>query len=168
MARDAGYTRGAVYHQFQDKEDLTLAVLRWVDEWWQSEVGELMNQAPDPASALIAMARGHAILCRRDIARFGLALRIEFSNQDHPVGREVERVTGALIERCVRLIKAGRRGGSIPGGPPARPLALALLGAMEGTVIEVGGQAPYDEELAARAVAGVLGLDGPPARPTAD
>jgi AcrR family transcriptional regulator len=31
VARDAGYTRGALYHQFKDKEDLALAVLEWVN-----------------------------------------------------------------------------------------------------------------------------------------
>ena len=40
--------------------------------------------------------------------------------------------------------------------------ALALVGALEGTVIQLAGQAPHDEVLAARAVAGVLGLDRVP------
>src|SRR5437773_9642240 len=61
VARDAGYTRGALYHQFKDKEDLALAVIRWVDEAWRSEVGPLIDEAPDPLSALIALARGHAV-----------------------------------------------------------------------------------------------------------
>ena len=30
VASEAGYTRGALYHQFEDKEDLALAVLDWV------------------------------------------------------------------------------------------------------------------------------------------
>lgn len=37
--------------------------------------------------------------------------------------------------------------------------ALAFLGAIEGAVIELSGKEPHDEELAARAAAGVLGLD---------
>jgi hypothetical protein len=40
---------------------------------------------------------------------------------------------------------------------------LALVGAIEGAVIELAGHAPHDELLVARAAAGVLGLDGPPA-----
>src|ERR671937_1886074 len=67
VARDAGYTRGALYHQFKDKEDLALAVLRWADETWQREVGALADRESDPVATLLAMARGHAILCRRDI-----------------------------------------------------------------------------------------------------
>ncbi len=159
VASDAGYTRGALYHQFKDKEDLALAVIEWVDETWRSEVGRLIEQEPDPVLALITLARGHAVFCRRDVARVAIALRLEFSAQDHPVGRLLERVSDSLVKRCARLINAGRRAGTIPAGPPARTVALALVGAMEGAVIGVAGQAPHDELLAARAAAGVLGLD---------
>src|SRR5580700_9093436 len=53
VAREAGYTRGALYHQFKDKEDLALAVLDWVDETWRQEVGPLVEQEPDPLTALL-------------------------------------------------------------------------------------------------------------------
>jgi AcrR family transcriptional regulator len=165
VAREAGYTRGALYHQFKDKEDLALAVVEWVDETWWREVGALAEQQPDPVAALIAVARGHAVLCRRDVARVVMALRLEFSGQAHPVGREIERISRTLVKRCAGLIDAARRDGLIPPGPPARAVALAYLGALEGAVIALGGQAPHDELLAARAVAGVLGLDSPPAPP---
>jgi AcrR family transcriptional regulator len=158
VAREAGYTRGALYHQFKDKEDLALAVICWVYENWMREVGEPAAQHADPIAELLALARGHAVFCRRDIARVVMALRLEFAGQDHPVGRQIEQISETLIKRCVRLINAGRRAGSIPPGPPARAMALALQGALEGSVIALTGQAPHDEELAARAVAGVLGL----------
>jgi AcrR family transcriptional regulator len=162
VAREAGYTRGALYHQFADKEDLALAVVAWVDETWRDEVGRLADAAGDPLSALIALARGHAIFCRRDVARVAMALRLEFSGSDHPVGREVARVSEALVMRCSRLVAAARREGTIPSGPPPRDVALAFIGALEGTVIALASHAPYDEQLAVRVVAGVLGLDGPP------
>jgi AcrR family transcriptional regulator len=158
VARDAGYTRGALYHQFRDKEDLALAVIQWVDETWRREVGEKLEREREPTAALLALARGHAIFCRRDVARVAIALRLEFSGRDHPVGREVERVSETLVRRCMRLIDAGRASGAIPPGPPARALALAFLGALEGTVIALAGRAPHDAQLAQRAVAGVLGL----------
>ncbi len=160
VARDAGYTRGALYHQFKGKEDLALAVVRWAEETWAEEVGAPAAEEPDPVSELMAMARGHAILCRRDVARVALALRVEFNDRDHPVGREVVRASEGLVKRCTRLIKAGRTAGSIPPGPPAPTVARAFVGAIEGAVIALTGQAPHDEALAARAAAGVLGLGG--------
>ena len=48
VAREAGYTRGALYHQFKDKEDLARAVVEWVDETWRSEVGRSSRSEPDP------------------------------------------------------------------------------------------------------------------------
>jgi AcrR family transcriptional regulator len=164
VAREAGYTRGALYHHFKDKEDLARAVVEWVDQTWRGEVGRSVDEQPDSVAALIALARGHAIFCRRDVARVAMALRLEFSGQDHPVGREVERVSETLVRRCAHLIDAGRRARSIPPGPPPRAVALAFVGALEGAVIALAGQAPHDELLAARATAGVLGLDGPSAR----
>src|SRR2546421_2181873 len=163
VAREAGYTRGALYHQFEDKEDLAVAVLEWVNETWWREVGEPAEQERDPVAALIALARGHAVYCRRDVARVIMALRVEFSGQDHPVGREIKRVSETLIKRVAWLVDAGREDGSIPPGPPARAVARAFWGALEGAVIALAGQAPHDELLAARVVAGVLGLDSPPA-----
>jgi AcrR family transcriptional regulator len=161
VARDAGYTRGALYHQFKDKADLALAVIDWVNENWMREVGEPAEQEPDPVSELMALAQGHAVFCRRDVARVVMALRVEFSDQDHPVGREIERISESGIKRVARLIRAGRKDGSIPPGPPARTVALAFVGALEGAVIALAGQAPHDEELATRAAAGVLGLQRP-------
>jgi AcrR family transcriptional regulator len=47
VARDAGYTRGALYHQFRDKEELTLAALAWVLDTWDQEVGVLVSGRPN-------------------------------------------------------------------------------------------------------------------------
>jgi AcrR family transcriptional regulator len=162
VAREAGYTRGALYHQFKDKEDLALAVLEWIDETWWREVGGGAEQEPDPVAALIALARGHAIYCRRDIARVMMVLRVEFGDRDHPVGREIKGGMRRLIKRTASLIEAGRKSGSIPPGPSAKAVAQAYWGALEGAVIALAGKAPDDEVMAARTVAGVLGLQSPP------
>ena len=64
----------------------------------------------------------------------------------------------SLVERCSRLITAARKAGSLPPGAPPETLARACVGALEGVVIQLAGQAPHDEELAERAIRGLLGL----------
>jgi AcrR family transcriptional regulator len=158
-AAEAGYTSGGLYHRFKDNEPLVLAVLDLVDETWSRDVRPLVDREPDPVAALDALARGHAVFCRQDLARVAIVLRLDFSGQDDPVGRRIEQAADRLVKRCTRLIKAGRRMGTIPAGPPARTVAMAFIGATEGAVSELSGQTPHDEALAARAAAGVLGLD---------
>jgi len=154
-----GYTRGALYRRFKDNEPLVLAMLDLLDETWSHDVRRPVERERDPVAALNALARGHAAFCRQDLARLAMALRLDFSSPDDPVGRRLEQAADGLVRRCACLIEAGRRLGAIPAGPPARTVAMAFIGATEGTAIQLSGQTPHDQALAARAAAGVLGLD---------
>ena len=158
VAAEAGYTRGALYHLFADKEDLALAVVAWVGETWEEQVGSVVDEQPDPIDALIALARGHVAYCRDGRARVMMTLRVEFAERDHPVGRAMWQIAGLLRRRVERLVVRGRRSGAIPPGPPARVLAAACLSAIEGLSIGVAGRTPHDEDLAERVVVGLLGV----------
>jgi AcrR family transcriptional regulator len=161
VAAGAGYTRGALYHQFADKDDLVLATVRWVHETWSEEVGSAFDADLPPAAALTELARRHAVYCRRDIAGVMTALRVEFGARDHPVGDAVRLIMAELVGRARALIETGRREGTIPPGPPATALAAALLAAVEGAVIAIAGHHESDEEIAERVALGVLGTAGP-------
>lgn len=164
VASDAGYTRGALYHLFASKEDLALAVVWWINETWQDEVGVLADHEEHPVDALLAFARGHAIYCRRDVARVRMALAVEFGGRDHPIRHALDKIEAAGVARFAKLIIRARRDGSVPPGPPAKAIAAGLLGAVEGLVIQLAGQEPVDALLAERLVLGLLGL-GPSASP---
>ena len=161
VAREAGYTRGALYHLFATKEELALAVVEWVEQTWWAEMAEVIGGVADPVDALVSVAKAHAVYCRRDIARVAMTLRVEFSGQDHPVGHAVEAAVERVVAEITRLVAAGRDDGSIPPGPPPKVVALAIAGAVEGLVINLSDQAPFDVTLAERAVLGLLGV--PPA-----
>ncbi len=158
VAAEAGYTRGALYHQFTGKEDLALAVVKWVASTWEHEVWEPAHRHTDPVAVLVALARGHVVYCRRDVARVIMALRVEFAGREHAVGDTIERIVHGNALRFAALITAGREAGSIPAGPPAETLAIAGIGALEGLAIQVAGEAPHDEVLAERLMLGLLGL----------
>lgn len=158
VARDAGYTRGALYHLFASKEELALAVVEWVGTSWYDEVGNLLAEESDPVGTLIAVARETAVYSRRDVARVLTRLRTELAGIDHPVGRAAEEAFSHMVDGTLRLIAAGRKTGAIPPGPPPRVLALAFLGSLEGVVNQLAGQEPFDALFAERAALGVLGL----------
>jgi AcrR family transcriptional regulator len=161
VARDAGYTRGALYHQFASKDDLVLATVEWIEETWWREMRRVLTPGAEPVTALCAVARTHAVLCRRDIARVRMVLTVEFSGRDHPIGKAVAAASERVLEVATALIEQGRRSKSIPPGPPAHVAALAVLGAVEGLVSHLAGHVAHDELLAERAVLGVLGLTSP-------
>lgn len=158
VANEAGYTRGALYHLFAGKEELALAVVEWVAESWEREVWQAAQRNAEPVEVLVALARGHIVFCRRDIARVMMSLRVEFAGREHRVGRTVDEIGKDLGRRFAALITAGRRAGSIPPGPPARTLAVAVVAAMEGLAIQMAG-IRGGELIAERMVRGMLGLD---------
>jgi AcrR family transcriptional regulator len=158
VASEAGYTRGALYHQFASKEDLVLAVVEWVREAWSEEVGFLLTDETDPVGTLIAVARAYAVYSRHEPARALARLSAEFAGADHPVEKAINRITGDFCEVVVRFIEAGRTTGAIPSGPPARVTAIAYMGAMDGLVNDLGDQAPFDALFAEKSTLGVLGL----------
>jgi AcrR family transcriptional regulator len=157
VASEAGYTRGALYHLFAGKEELALAVVDWVADTWEREVWQPAQRADAPVDVLVALARGHIVFCRRDIARVMMALRVEFDGREHPVGARVTEIGKDLATRFGAVISAGRRDASIPPGPPARSLGAAITAAVEGLAIHLAG-APHDEMMAERMVRGLLGL----------
>jgi AcrR family transcriptional regulator len=157
VAADAGYTRGALYHLFTGKEELAVAVVDWVADTWEREVWAPAQRAGTPVDILVALARGHIVFCRRDIARVMMALRVEFDGREHPVGTRVADIGKDLAMRFGVVISTGRRDGSIPAGPPAKTLGAAVTAAVEGLAIHLAG-APHDEAMAERMVRGLLGV----------
>lgn len=157
VASEAGYTRGALYHLFAGKEELALAVVDWVADTWEREVWEPAQREDTPVDVLVALARGHIVFCRRDIARVMMALRVEFDGREHPVGTKVAEIGKDLAYRFGTVISAGRRDASIPAGPPAKILGAAITAAVEGLAIHLAG-APHDEVMAERMVRGLLGI----------
>ena len=45
VAAEAGYTRGALYHQFSGKDELAVAVVDWVAETWSTKYGKPARRA---------------------------------------------------------------------------------------------------------------------------
>ena len=156
VAAEAGYTRGALYHQFRDKDELVLATMEWVRETWFAEVGTVFDEDLPPVAAVAELARRHAIYCRREIAGVMTAIRVEFGARDHPIRDALRAQQHELVGRVRALILAGRKDGTIPVGPPAASLAAATLAAVEAAVITLSGRDDVDVDIAQRIARGLL------------
>jgi len=156
VAAEAGYTRGALYHQFRDKDELVLATLEWVRQTWFAEVGTVFDEDLPPVAAVAELARRHARFCRRDIAGVMTAIRVEFGARDHPIRDALHAQQRELVGRVRALILAGRRDGTIPPGPSAASLAAATLAAIEAAVIALSGRPEVDADVAQRIAIGLL------------
>jgi AcrR family transcriptional regulator len=127
IARRAGVTRGALYHQFPAKEDLFLAVYEQVEQELTKRVAGLLGDVASPFAALRAGIRAFLEACRTPEVQ-----RIVLIDGPAVLGwerwREVAERNGlGLMESAVR---AAVEAGEI--APLAvEPLAHLLMGALD-------------------------------------
>lgn len=128
LAQAAGVTRGALYHQFEDKRDLFRAVVEDVESDLIGRIAGRIGQA-DPADPLSALAEGAEVLM--DAVQEPDIRRIAALDAPAVLGweewREIgERYGFGLVEAA---ITGAIEQGSLPE-QPVRPLAHLLLGAV--------------------------------------
>lgn len=135
VAREAGVSRGALYHQFADKAELFAAVLDQVE----AEIAQRMLAAsadPDPAdTAALLLGGADAFLdacAEPDIQRIALI--------DGPSVLGWERWREICLHHSVGLVAAlladGMERGNIPR-QPIEPLTHVLIGAVDEAALYV-------------------------------
>jgi AcrR family transcriptional regulator len=151
IVRAAGVTRGALYHQFKDKEQLFEAVFEEVEgETTQRIANEALGGATNAVSALRAGARAFLEVCAEpDVERIVLL--------DAPAVLGWERWREIGLRHGLGLV-AGTIQAGIDAGliapQPATPLAHVLIGALDESALFV---ARAEDPDAARAeVVGIL------------
>ena len=130
IAREAGLSRGALYHQFSDKADLFAAVLDEVEAEIAHRMLSAVSNEIDPADTtalLLAGANAFLDACAEpDIQRVVLI--------DGPSVLGWERWRGICLHHSVGLVAGlladGVQRGSIPT-QPVDPLTHVLVGAID-------------------------------------
>lgn len=132
MADAAGFSKGVIYSQFGSKDELMLAVLEASIEQWQRDT----EQLGDAVGLDELMGEAFATSLRTRAWQAALAeFRIHAWRDD-----ELNRRYRELHERTIEKVAAGL--GRVlgrqqpPGGPTERDLAVGLLAANVGLVIE--------------------------------
>ncbi|WP_027005850.1 TetR/AcrR family transcriptional regulator [Conexibacter woesei] len=151
IVRHAGVTRGALYHQFKDKEQLFEAVFEEVEaRTTQRIANEALGGATDPVAALRAGARAFLAVCAEPEVE-----RIVLLDAPAVLGWERWRAIGLRhgLGLVAGTIQAGIDAGLI-APQPATPLAHVLIGALDESALYVArAEGP---EVARAEVVGIL------------
>jgi AcrR family transcriptional regulator len=152
IVRAAGVTRGALYHQFRDKEHLFEAVFEEVEGETTRQIAEgaMAHGAADPLSALRAGARAFLAVCAEPEIE-----RIVLLDAPAVLGWERWRAIGLRhgLGLVAGTIQAGIDAGLI-APQPVTPLAHVLIGALDESALYVARA--EDPEVARAEVVGIL------------
>ncbi|MBB5856890.1 TetR/AcrR family transcriptional regulator [Amycolatopsis umgeniensis] len=109
IVREAGVTRGALYHHFGDKQGLFRAVIEQIETEITEELQDVLRSADDPwAAALGALSRFLDLCLRPEVVRISLTDAI--SVLGWPEWRELENRYGlGLITEILESVAAEGR-----------------------------------------------------------
>lgn len=149
LAAAAGVTRGALYHQFEDKRGLFTAVVRAVEaDVTQRIVAQVARSGADgPAAALHAAADAWLAVCEDHEVRQVLLI-------DAPVVLGWEELRDIALEHGLGLTEwllQQAVDGGLLAAQPLRPLAHVLIGALNEAALYV---AHHEDPVTARVEAG--------------
>jgi AcrR family transcriptional regulator len=137
IAERAGYTRGAVYSNFKDKNDLALAIIEQRIRSVTTLLEESVGSSGDPVSA--AEFAGDRVAELFGGERSWAPLFLEFATHAarHPeLGARLTYAYRGLVGSIARVLEAfaGRTGLELPAS--AERLALTLVAATDGVALE--------------------------------
>lgn len=145
IARRAGVTRGALYHQFPAKEDLFLAVYEQIERELTESVAQLVDERAGPYEAMRAGIRMFLEACRTPDVQ-----RVVLIDGPSVLGwarwREVAEAYGLGLMRAVidQAIEAGEL-----APLPAEVLAHLLMGALDEAALLVAREPESSEAVTA-------------------
>lgn len=129
IAEAAGVCKANVFHHFNSKNDLYLAVLRNACKDSHQHLDDLGSEVLPWADRLAQFAQAHL----QTILEHGQATRLslrELLNDDRRQGQELaEKVYGEKFSRFVAILRAGQAAGALRKDIDPAVVATALLGA---------------------------------------
>ncbi|TMK23433.1 MAG: TetR/AcrR family transcriptional regulator [Actinobacteria bacterium] len=143
IAEEAGYTRGAVYSNFDDKDELFLEVVQRHFMREVESVERIFGEIDSPEGRIAALQEWHAAHCEAEDALTSLIMEFYLYASRNPElqtrVRDIERRVRDVIER---LVEQQMRDLGVAAPIPARDLAT-IVAALD---MGLGGQRFVDRE----------------------
>ncbi|MBN1123303.1 MAG: TetR/AcrR family transcriptional regulator [Anaerolineae bacterium] len=147
LANAVGLTKGALYHHFENKDALFLAVVEALRENWGREVGRVVARTKGALNRIAAMFELHARLIQKNNTYCLLMLGL-FSNacgEEAKFSGELEAVYGELARFVQAIIEKGQAEGEIRADLDTRLMALNIVAMMRGNCISLISGVALDE-----------------------
>ncbi len=130
LSRAAGLTKGALYHHFESKDALFLAVIQRVRDVWRREVARDVLKAQDALDRLAVLFENHIRLVGENqtlcLVLDRLGVEVEGLSSDFAVA--LQETYGDLARFIERIIHKGQRLGQVRDDLDARQVALNIVG----------------------------------------
>lgn len=138
VAAQAGYTKGAVYYYFKNKESLLLELLKRIEVRSIDATVDAIRQAGGSASEQLEVfvkgQTGWAARCPEDLAVMML-MSIETSHTPTKVRARMRRIYRKLGDTLERIIEAGKSAREFDTGLDTRDTVLYLQAVHDGNMM---------------------------------
>lgn len=151
ISREAGVNPGSLYHFFESKDELLLAVLRFALDYLGPAVMEPVEAAvSSPADRVFALLQSYRVRMERESCRMGCPIgnmALEVSDGNGKARALIHENFENWIERVARWLAEDKR---LPPNVDRRRLARFVLTTMEGGLMQAraaGNLRPFDESV---------------------
>ena len=136
IAAEAGFTRGAVYSNFDDKADLFIAVLEERERQRAAQVGEIFRDSGDAAGFFAALAESNRS-DDRDVERWTmLGMEFDLFALRHPEVRpRLAAYRRRLLDDVARAVQAVLDSAGIEPPRPVEDIAVVVQALDEGLTV---------------------------------
>lgn len=137
VAAEAGVSQGTVYHYFDSKEELLLAVFTdWETDNLQAEIGQLLESVPSAAEALAMLAQ--AATARVSASMELLEASVEFWShipRNEQIRQGFQRMFAHMATDIARVIQGGIDAGEFRQ-LDAEVMARLMIATYDGLVLQ--------------------------------
>lgn len=128
VAREAGVSKSNIYHHFESKEALYLAIMQSSAESLSEMVENLAEGKGDFEQRLRKFARSHLAHLFENVMTVRLVLREMFSSDSKWQKVMVEQFVGGIFERLISIFENGQKTGLLRPGVDPGLCAMLILG----------------------------------------
>ena len=137
MADAMKLTQGAIFRHFASKDDIWLAVMRWIRESLMKVLSKAASDATDPLDAIQRMFLAHVAF----VSKHPSIPRILFSELQHKQDGKIRHLIQELVSgyesRITGLLEAAKEQSLVDDELDCKSAAVLYIGMIQGLVMQV-------------------------------